>query len=80
MGNITDLIKDVSSKNQTIETFAAKVIEINKEITSKKKINIEEILEYKIHTKCRKKRGRGDDTWTVAQLLDLTYLRERCVQ
>ena len=34
MGNITDLIKDVSSKNQTIETFAAKVIEINKEITS----------------------------------------------
>lgn len=34
MGNITDLIKDVSSKNQTIETFAAKVIEINNEIES----------------------------------------------
>jgi hypothetical protein len=34
MGNITDLIKDVSSKNQIIETFAAKVIEINKEETS----------------------------------------------
>ncbi|WP_291152230.1 hypothetical protein [Flavobacterium sp. UBA7680] len=34
MGNITDLIKDVASKNQIIETFAAKVIEINKEIES----------------------------------------------
>ncbi|WP_291287013.1 hypothetical protein [Flavobacterium sp.] len=34
MGNITDLIKDVASKNQIIETFAAKVIEINKETTS----------------------------------------------
>ncbi|MBF7092874.1 hypothetical protein IUY40_15165 [Flavobacterium sp. ALJ2] len=34
MGNITDLIKDVASKNQIIETFAAKVIEINKEETS----------------------------------------------
>lgn len=34
MGNITDLIKDVSSKNQMIETFAAKVIEINNEIES----------------------------------------------
>lgn len=34
MGNITDLIKDVASKNQIIETFAAKVIEINTEITS----------------------------------------------
>ncbi len=31
MGNITDLIKDVASKNQIIETFAARVIEINKE-------------------------------------------------
>ncbi|MFZ0597621.1 MAG: hypothetical protein WAM46_11630 [Flavobacterium sp.] len=31
MGNIKDLIKDVASKNQIIETFAAKVIEINKE-------------------------------------------------
>lgn len=31
MGNITDLIKDVATKNQIIETFAAKVIEINKE-------------------------------------------------
>ncbi|WP_394775410.1 hypothetical protein [Flavobacterium sp.] len=31
MGNITDLIKDVAGKNQIIETFAAKVIEINKE-------------------------------------------------
>lgn len=29
MGNITDLIKDVASKNQIIETFAAKVIDIN---------------------------------------------------
>ncbi|MCV9926365.1 hypothetical protein OIU83_01780 [Flavobacterium sp. LS1R49] len=34
MGNITDLIKDVASKNQIIETFAAKVIEINKETES----------------------------------------------
>ncbi|MFQ6600141.1 hypothetical protein [Flavobacterium sp. C3NV] len=34
MGNITDLIKDVASKNQIIETFAAKVIEINNEIES----------------------------------------------
>lgn len=34
MGNITDLIKDVASKNQSIETFAAKVIEINKETQS----------------------------------------------
>lgn len=34
MGNITDLIKDVTSKNQIIETFAAKVIEINKETES----------------------------------------------
>jgi hypothetical protein len=34
MGNITDLIKDVASKNQIIETFAAKVIEINKETKS----------------------------------------------
>lgn len=34
MGNITDLIKDVSSKNQTIETFAAKIIEINTETAS----------------------------------------------
>ncbi|GAA3773633.1 hypothetical protein [Flavobacterium ginsengiterrae] len=31
MGNITDLIKNVASNNQNIETFAAKVIEINKE-------------------------------------------------
>jgi hypothetical protein len=34
MGNITDLIKDVANKNQIIETFAAKVIEINTETTS----------------------------------------------
>lgn len=34
MGNITDLIKDITNKNQVIETFAAKVIEINKETTS----------------------------------------------
>jgi len=34
MGNITDLIKDIASKNQIIETFAAKVIEINNEIES----------------------------------------------
>ncbi|MFH7017191.1 hypothetical protein [Flavobacterium sp. FlaQc-47] len=34
MGNITDLIKDVAGKNQIIETFAAKVIEINKETES----------------------------------------------
>ncbi|MFH6995547.1 hypothetical protein [Flavobacterium sp. FlaQc-48] len=34
MGNITDLIKDVAGKNQIIETFAAKVIEINKETAS----------------------------------------------
>lgn len=34
MGNITDLIKDVASKNQIIETFAAKVIDINKETES----------------------------------------------
>ncbi|MBS7233614.1 hypothetical protein KHA90_21605 [Flavobacterium psychroterrae] len=34
MGNITDLIKDVAGKNQIIETFAAKVIEINKEVES----------------------------------------------
>lgn len=34
MGNITDLIKEVANKNQIIETFAAKVIEINKEDTS----------------------------------------------
>ena len=34
MGNITDLIKDVVSKNQIIETFAAKVIEINTETAS----------------------------------------------
>jgi hypothetical protein len=34
MGNITDLIKDVASKNQIIETFAAKVIEINNETES----------------------------------------------
>jgi hypothetical protein len=31
MGNIKDLIKNVASNNQNIETFAAKVIEINKE-------------------------------------------------
>lgn len=31
MENITDLIKNVAAKNQLIETFAAKVIEINKE-------------------------------------------------
>lgn len=31
MGNITDLIKNVASNNKNIETFAAKVIEINKE-------------------------------------------------
>ena len=31
MGNITNLIKDVASKGQIIQTFAAKVIEINKE-------------------------------------------------
>ncbi|MDQ8012165.1 MAG: hypothetical protein REI96_06945 [Flavobacterium nitrogenifigens] len=31
MGNIKDLIKNVASSNQNIETFAAKVIEINKE-------------------------------------------------
>ncbi|KFF06416.1 hypothetical protein [Flavobacterium reichenbachii] len=34
MGNITDLIKDVAGKNQIIETFAAKVIEINTETAS----------------------------------------------
>ena len=34
MGNITELIKDVANKNQMIETFAAKVIEINKETES----------------------------------------------
>ncbi|SHH20626.1 hypothetical protein [Flavobacterium aquidurense] len=34
MGNITDLIKDVANKNQIIETFAAKVIEINNETES----------------------------------------------
>jgi hypothetical protein len=34
MGNITDLIKNVVSNNQNIETFAAKVIEINKETDS----------------------------------------------
>jgi hypothetical protein len=34
MGNITDLIKDVATKNQIIETFAAKIIEINKETES----------------------------------------------
>ncbi|UPZ17777.1 hypothetical protein [Flavobacterium humidisoli] len=34
MGNITNLIKDVASKNRIIETFAAKVIEINTEKTS----------------------------------------------
>lgn len=34
MGNITDLIKDVANKNQLIETFAAKVIEINTEAES----------------------------------------------
>lgn len=34
MGNITDLIKDVANKNQIIETFAAKVIEINTEAAS----------------------------------------------
>ncbi|KIC03710.1 hypothetical protein OA88_01975 [Flavobacterium sp. JRM] len=34
MGNITDLIKDVANKNQIIETFAGKVIEINKETES----------------------------------------------
>ncbi|PIF30726.1 hypothetical protein CLU81_1173 [Flavobacterium sp. 9] len=34
MGNITDLIKDVANKNQMIETFAAKVIEINNETES----------------------------------------------
>ncbi|MFD1604163.1 hypothetical protein ACFSJW_08340 [Flavobacterium artemisiae] len=34
MGNITDLIKNVASNNQNIETFAAKVIEINNEIES----------------------------------------------
>ncbi|KQB39469.1 hypothetical protein [Flavobacterium aquidurense] len=34
MGNITDLIKDVASKNQIIETFAAKVIQINNETES----------------------------------------------
>jgi len=31
MGNIKDLIKNVAGSNQNIETFAAKVIEINKE-------------------------------------------------
>lgn len=31
MGNIKNLIKNVASSNQNIETFAAKVIEINKE-------------------------------------------------
>ncbi len=31
MGNIKDLIKNVATNNQNIETFAAKVIEINKE-------------------------------------------------
>jgi len=31
MGNIKDLIKNVASSNQNIETFAAKVIEINNE-------------------------------------------------
>jgi len=31
MGNIKDLIKNVAANNQNIETFAAKVIEINKE-------------------------------------------------
>lgn len=34
MGNITDLIKDITNKNKVIETFAAKVIKINKETTS----------------------------------------------
>src|SRR5271167_2025217 len=34
MGNITDLIKDVANKNQIIETFAAKVIQINNETAS----------------------------------------------
>lgn len=34
MGNIKDLIKDVASKNQLVETFAAKVIEINTETES----------------------------------------------
>ncbi|MEN2400582.1 hypothetical protein GKZ90_0012395 [Flavobacterium sp. MC2016-06] len=34
MGNITDLIKNVASNNQIIETFAAKVIEINTETGS----------------------------------------------
>ncbi|TDW46571.1 hypothetical protein EV144_106243 [Flavobacterium sp. 270] len=34
MGNITDLIKDVAARNQIIETFAAKVIEINNETES----------------------------------------------
>lgn len=34
MGNITDLIKNVVINNQNIETFAAKVIEINKETDS----------------------------------------------
>lgn len=34
MGNITDLIKNVAANNQNIETFAAKVIEINQETES----------------------------------------------
>ena len=34
MGNITDLIKNVAANNQIIETFAAKVIEINTETAS----------------------------------------------
>ncbi|MFH6946464.1 hypothetical protein [Flavobacterium sp. FlaQc-50] len=34
MENITDLVKNVAAKNQRIETFAARVIEINKEEAS----------------------------------------------
>ncbi|MDX6191295.1 hypothetical protein SGQ83_18215 [Flavobacterium sp. Fl-318] len=34
MENITDLVKNVAAKNQRIETFAARVIEINKEQAS----------------------------------------------
>lgn len=34
MGDITNLVKDVANKNQVIETFSAKVIEINNETDS----------------------------------------------
>lgn len=34
MGDITNLVKDIANKNQVIETFAAKIIEINNETDS----------------------------------------------